>query len=311
MAIRIRQAPIELSTKDAAVAKDFYGENDDVLENSFISLEGAHSSALREIENGTFNFTNRHALLADMVWLFALRTEANRSMLEVTIKSALSETSRQIKAGKAKTYLKRNMETAWEQRLSELPEHQRYLLSLPQMQPHLRAQKKEFLQGAGEIFGSLVNHLLHDPGMPKLFKDSQNEGLSGHIAAGAKCPASKVPLSWTVVKSENLEFLLGDTCVFGLDQKGRPTPLVGGEKLTQVYFPISPYTALVGFYGEVLPALSVEMIRQYSIAFSTRYVFSRQSTAEMTTMAGKLIGSQATIIKAGDEKTIVSEMWRR
>lgn len=302
--------PLELSTKDTGVAKDFYGENDDKLENAFVEFEGAHSSALREIDAGDFDFSKRSPLVADIVWLLALRTEANRLMLTSFVKTAMAEVSKQLPSRRATEFTAQIMEAAYENKLKERPAL-KALLSLPGMDRHVRDMKYEALSQFRKHFGIFAASFAQDPEIHKTFIASQNEGLSQHLTGGAKCPSAKAPPCWSLVSSEDNLFVLADACVFGIDCFGKTTPVVGGEKLNEIYFPISPRLALVGTFDGLSPRLGPEAIRRHSIAFSSRYVFSHQRCEHLGSEVRNSIGKDAGFLEEEQIEELVSNLWQR
>jgi hypothetical protein len=300
--------PFELSTKDAGVAKDFYGEDDDELENKLMEVEGAYASALREIDAGTFAFDKRSAFLADMVWLFALRTEANRIMLTAFVQSAMQEVANQLPSEAAKEFLARNLNAMLEERLKAAP-HLSSIFADPQFNRQIDHWKNEVLDELQGHLGGLAEYVMNDPEAKKAFIVSQNEGLSGRLAADTKCPISRAPLNWHTVVSQNDELVLGDACVFAVNGKGQAAPFVGGEDLQLVCFPISPRMAIVGLFDRDAQELEPQTIRRHSIAFSSRYFFSNRNDEALARDCNLIMGTEASFLKNGDERAIITNLW--
>ncbi|MBY2932699.1 DUF4238 domain-containing protein [Rhizobium leguminosarum] len=303
------EAPREISTKDAAVAKDFYGEDDDELENSFVALEGAHSSALREIDAGSFAFESRSVFLADMVWLLAMRTQANRGMMHGSVQAAMRETARQLPSPRARRFMKRSMDQKWGEHFAQLPEHQRFFLGLPEAQEMLRVAKKQFFEETSKAFGNFVDGFLADPEIPGFMRDSHNKGLSELIGNGAKCPPAKSPASWSFIAGDNSQLVLGDSCVFARNSGGKIVSLIGGEDVAQLYFPISPNGVLVGHFGSPGEILSLAEISAASVAFSTKYLFADRYSESLAGLVERTIGTRAHMLQPGEEKALVSSLW--
>lgn len=309
----------EHSTKDTGVGYDFYGKSDDILENAFNASEKIHTSILEDIVAGKFDFSSRTTVLADLVWLLAMRTEANRTMMAETFDQFFDEISQQSGSDDAKAFMVAQSATGFQEVMDEIsalmPKEQfEALMSDPKWEKQFAELKEQYLDkiNSGEIgkfLGAAAEHLKTEARVQNTVKNSHNNALQKLIEAGARSPSSKVPNAWGTVVSTDGDFVLGDACIFAVNVLGEVCTVIGNDNLKQVYFPVSPHLAVVGYFDESREVLHPDEILSTSISVSSRYVFGSKKTDALEELVDARLGTNSYMLKPEEIAATISSVW--
>ncbi|QQR39202.1 DUF4238 domain-containing protein [Devosia rhizoryzae] len=318
----LNQEPIEVSTKDTGLEKDFHGENDH-LEDMFMQVEGNDAALLRRAHEDGADLLSISGALADLAWVMAFRTKTLREHLTTAVQSGLSEMSRQATSEDAAAYYRRQIETTLQERFGELlnslPEHEREAFKLSPQFKIVRqqaAQMAEALISSG-VMGQFVSEgfsfVSKQAEETTVVRSSHNDGLEKLLLSEKRCPENRKPDKWLVVESAKGEFVLGDSVVFATDREGVPRSLVGASAdTTDIYLPISPSKVLVGLMpGVEQPALKAAQIVDLAVSTSRQSFFANCFSPHLVELHRLRLGRDAHLMDTDLIKAAVAGVWSR
>lgn len=307
-------APIELSTKDTGLGTNFYGDDDNDLENSFMEHEGRHAQLLRDVVASPSDIVEHSDAISDLMWLLAMRTESLRVKLETGVSNALEKVAGQTGSLEARAFYKREADKAFNKALKELPAPQRrFLLSAQgqQKKREARAALESILQTSllSDFMKAGFTYVKNQVDESTVLKDSHNKGLAQLLAKDKICPPGKKPNFWKLITSEDEEFILSDSCIFAVNNQGKAVSFVGSDNIGQVYFPVDSRHTLVGIFNNQSRIISNTNITELAVASAAKYVFSNINSKHLELLVNQSISSQSEILDDETTTQLAEGIW--
>lgn len=271
--VPLQGPPIEISTRDTAVAKGFYGAEETGVEAAFAKMESTFSTALNEIEAG--GSTRSHEdILRQMVWTLAFRTRAFRDQFS-------GKVGRLMSAVLDSEELFRGFQTIAERQLSEIKP--------VELQADMRAAfaKAGLFEKSMAVLRSGIGE------MEDAAERGQIEGLAALLGTN-QVPSAFAPLDWKIYSVDSGSLILGDFCVLCWKDDGRLGPLVVKDWQT-LYIPISPTKVLAASRQGSIPHRTAEELNVASAALSSNYFYCSEATDPLQALAAS-IGSMASLL---------------
>lgn len=306
--------PVEISTRDAAVARDFYGSPGSGVEDAFANAETRFAEVLSRIDSGEPP-QQHHEDLRELAWTLVARTRAFRQQFaqffDGLLERALDSVTQPNHGDRLTQELAARVSVAWEQHMAKLP---------PSEQAEVRRRLE--LVGLGDDARDISSRLLGSPlarqfreeflnaapprAMERASAKGQIEGLQKTLASSS-VPEWFRPHRWTIHRADGT-LILGDGCVFARTGAGRISSLVlAREDWEQVYLPVSPSRILVGSRTDHSALVDAEEINDYSVGLSWTHFFSSTIAAPIRARA-RAIGSIASQLIEAEISALVSQV---
>lgn len=309
--------PQEISTRDAAVATDFYGGRETGIEDAFAEAEGHFARALLSIEGGA-PIREHEDTVKQLIWTLAVRTRALRQQFAALahgLADTLIETSRSSQDMMAQ-YMRSEFLSLMEKEFSTLPPEEQTAASAAISAPEAREEILEAIEGLmrsplPQLFFDQFRDILQDQGMQRVAEGGQVKGL-GRLLGDKKAPDSFSPSYWHLHRVDPHPLILGDSCAFAVRTDGRLGSLLPGNrnvKWETIYLPISPHTALVAARRKPTYLLGPEEINRASAGLSWSHIYSSVLNDAVRTMAAA-IGSIAPILSEEEILDLASNSWK-
>lgn len=275
----------ELSTKDVAVSRDFYGGPASTLEDDLAEHEGAWASALGEVERTGDCRPNIEALRA-FVWTLAIRGRAIRSQLGALpvriVQRALTPERALLLQEQSKARMLERLEgdlsSLWDALPPDIAAAVRAkLASDPDLERQIREQMMQIVPSL-EVADDLIA-ATHGPHVREGFQSTARtglvQGLAGFVSSEpTPVPESFRPAKWRVLDAHDQEIVLGDLCVIALrDDRTAGGVLGRPSEWRQLYLPISRHKVLVMDRSEDQVDLSLDELNQLSFDLAHEHVF--------------------------------------
>ncbi len=316
--VRPNVEPIEVSVRDVAVATYFYGKPQTGVEDQLSEDEMRMTAILDSIEDGA-SPAEHDCDLRHWIHTLAIRTrhvrdafvESASNLLEEMIASVDSDVVRE--AGRA--YAEANLDGILLDVLTGLPTDQRSaILNALQQYPdgwvRLRswamqlASQFDLGKGAREFMLNARPFIKPD----EAAKEGQIKGLSKVLSSSR----SEIPIavdSWHVIRADSDQFVLGDSCVFSVDERGNAFPLLAGpEDSRELYLPVSRQCMVVGLRGSDKPILAIPEITLAAARVSRDALFASRLDQSIVELS-KIIGVCSSYLRTGSIGTLVQEVW--
>lgn len=207
--------PIEISTRDAAVAPRFYGNPESGIEDAFASVETRFGQTLIAIDAGE-SPQGHSEDLRQYVWTLAVRTRALREQFIALTDRFLIEFAESAHSQKARLVLARQLESAVDEQINGM------FSKVPF--PQNNAAKKLFRRLAikqaaaldpARMLTEFVNILRQQDVLGKAGSGGHLRALATLLKSG-NTPDSVNPSHWQVMSAPPGSFVLGDACVFAI-----------------------------------------------------------------------------------------------
>jgi len=308
--------PVEISTKDAAVTSQFYGENND-LENQLASLEARASTVIRRIRGGADpnQFSNE---LWSFVYSLDIRTRAFRKDSSNAFSMALSAFSNSLNSEQATGVLFDQVARQARDRINEiiakLPDGPKKVEVIRYFHGQdLRAALHQ--HGLDKIInqaGSELSKLVYTETFERRIADALHGAMSNLLLSGG-LPKEMLGLrsKWRLVEVHDTTSLIGDcgAIVVGLDNTRGHFMRFGKDHWKEVYLPISGHAVLVATREENEPSLSLAESNQAFATCSSECFWSSKVSSALLELVGS-IGTGVTLASEGDIDAIVDEFWK-
>lgn len=310
---------LEISTRDAAVATDFYGGAETGVEDAFAEAEGEFARALSRIEKGD-SIEDHEGTLRQLIWTLAIRTRALRQqfaklahgLTDKIVETASSPQAQDMLA----EYMRAEFPRIMEKELSKFPPEERAAVNAVFSAPEIREEMLQAMEGLmrstfpKEIFGH-IRDMVRDRGiLQEAAEKGQVEGLI-RLLKDSKVPDSFSPSYWQVYKVAPHLMVLGDVCVVAVRADGTFGSLLQGvQEWETLYLPISPSAVLVAARRAPASLLDVEQINHASAGLSWSHLYSSKMSDWVRSLAST-IGSIAPILSDQDISDLASESWGR
>jgi hypothetical protein len=303
----------EVSTRDVALEKYFYGKEGDV-EGQLAKIESRLGGVLGAIDQSTSTI-GHEKFLNDYAWVQAIRTRSFRDRFRRTTEKVLRTTADEAHTDDAKSSLLR----AADRQIAELLNDQFTPDQLAILQANFGgvspAQfvaayiKTEIDSGRlSSVLGEAFRMLAANKGLADGVAKGHKMGLSRMLAKERLSPES-FQANWDLVKFDGKNLILGDACIFALNDQSAPHPLNDATNWVVLYFPISPTQCLIGSRTRPEHQLNSAEINVASAKTSVEQFFSSR-TGEDVAALKRLIDADATIISETEIAELARSVWR-
>lgn len=302
---------IEVSTKDIAVRKNFYGNNN-ILEDALNVEEGHLAHVLRCLEDSE-NPTTFSKYISRFVWLQSFRTLSFRVRLEDMLQKGLAELSRSTDGQGFRVAFRNKAFQKIHQSISRM--------SLPE---YLELSREIRFIGLVDYINKSVEAVIENGVAAAEMQNILSAMLSSGVIeeAGGKSLNSTlaqalveqdVPAAWRLENWElwkcDSELILGDCCVLAGSCEDDIGPICDASNWDLVIFPAGPRMCLVGYKMIAPRRLSAQEINTASAKSSFFEFYSSDSTEEYNKLAEE-IGSNIEIISAHKIAEICRSAWQ-
>lgn len=312
-----REKAVEVSTKDAAVSRDFYGEPGTPIEDTFAQHEGTWARALITIDASAD--PSPHAeTLREFVWALAMRGRSLRNQFSEFAARMLRAAAEPKHAALVRDVLHRRV-------LEELPTiFERLLGHLPAQVRDSQAESTAVQQVLLQRMLDLVNSMQVSAELTRFAESEQVEhGVVEAARAGqlrglesvvdterVAVPDQFRPDEWRLQRSEEFELVLGDSCVVCMSPDGETgTILRKSATWTQILLPVSRTSVLVGCRSGDRRELTADEINRASSETSTHYVYAG-TRDERTLALRSAIGRCASPMTESELDELVATGWK-
>ncbi|UVK36723.1 DUF4238 domain-containing protein [Mesorhizobium sp. AR10] len=306
------------NTKWVGSSSNFYGKDDDRLEDLLAITEGKNGQIFKEITSKGEILDRHESQLGDLFWILAFRTRALRERLRGGFTAAIDLMAERSTSDKAQAFYKQMADKELEKKIAEMTAglnvfQRLQLKNDPEFLKRVRLAREVIASGA--LTGIMQDGFRN---FSEVFKAStaidegHNKGLEQFLTSGGKCPDSVRPLKWCVVTDAANRFVLGDSGVFSRTENGAICSLIGiSSDWFEVYLPISPSTAVVGMRHNNPPSLSVEGIMAGAISTSYEQFYSNAYSSSLESRARIEIDTNNEFFDQSSLEGIVTGVWDR
>ncbi|MER9846257.1 DUF4238 domain-containing protein [Mesorhizobium sp. M0106] len=317
-----KRAPEPRNIRFVASSPNFYGEDDDILEDAFAKIEGRSGSIFKDILANPTGISRHSKELGDLFWILAFRTRSMRERIRGSVTSAISLMAETASSKLARTRYKEAIDERLEKEISKE-------LSGLNVFDRLRVKNSAEFQSRlrfvrTQIEGALTSGVFDDvmrTGFERTARflenttaldEGHNEGLRGFLDSGGQCPDSIRPAHWHVIPSDERNFVLSDAGTFAVTSSGSICPLIGiSSDWNEVYLPISPSMTVVGARHSDRPKLNVTEIVTGSISTSYEEFYAEVYSQQLGERASKEINTANELIGSTALKGVVAGAWGR
>ena len=292
--MRKNEPPREIRIRDAAVAKFFYGNQDNIEERIWLA-ENGFAVALRSIDNGVPPALLHHQL-RQFVWFQSVRTKAMRQHWHSSVDKMIVRTLSAMASDHTRfrdlclKYARRNLEDLIKSVCKHLSFVQQTMVWNMLRQPGGRKWILDVLeaqlssQDITPMISLFQAALIRMDVVATSLARGQHRAFSKMLNQdGLIVPEHFQPRSWQIVKStEHSRWILSDVCVMAKDLDAAEGPLFKfGNSWSELYLPISPDRALFAAAAEkAMPSLGVELVNRLSARSAFSYVFTSRIDEE-------------------------------
>lgn len=303
-------AALEVSAKDIAVRKNFYGDND-LLENALSIEEGHLANVFRHLEDGK-DIEMFAEDLSRFVWLQSFRMLSFRSRLSGTFRSGLAEMARST-SGRSfqlgfrnKAFQKINeyisqmslddyLELSYNTRFIGLYEFIKLIIESYVLSGSAAAEMQD-------LFSAMLSS--------GIVEDSGEEALNKTLAQALSergVPAAWQLRNWAICKYDS-NIILGDCCILAGSSSENIGPVCDAENWDLVIFPIDPRTCLMGYKSTIHRSFSAPELNLIS-AKSSFFEFYASESREDHRLLEREIGSNVAMISQENLTEISRNAW--
>jgi len=303
----------EISTKDVAVSKYFYGKPASGLEDKFGDVEKQLGATFAAIDRGApvQNFKEK---LSNFAWIQAWRTRSIRSRVVNAFSDVLGGLRDSVDSNEARLSLIARNERLIDEKFQTIPaaqiaEMSRMLGGLQAVE-YMKAQMRDAVHSG--IFSreiqKMIQSILDFGSIDKSSDDIMNESLVQILDKDVSSPAI-FNVDWELFEAGEGALMLSDSCLFSVAADGWVSPVVDAISWQTLVFPISSSKFLVGKKKPGEFSLNVEQINRASACCSVFQFFAPE--------AGKfsdlvpLIGSRIEMLRDGEKKQLLSSVWSK
>lgn len=300
--------PIEISTKDAAVGRFFYGKPETGIEDALTPHEVKTAELFTALDKGADpnQFTED---LQRLVWLLYVRTKSFRRRLLKASNGFVEVLLDELCSGENELKLRKKilprMDAQFLEKARALPyQQQKYLLAnrrLLMAKMPLRSFVEEIVSGfLAEWSGA----------SEEAVESGQIKGMQGLLPEFSENTDFLEVQNWKLVTSNEQNLVLGDSCVFALTN-GEVRSL---EKLhdkvvsSAIFLPISGTQLLVGVRRGDDPSLPVDKVNLASVRQSSEMFFASKMDPDLANMVGQM-GASSDLLARDEMKALVAEIW--
>jgi hypothetical protein len=258
--------------------------------------------------------------LSYFVWLHAVRTAALRATVSNALLRLTFSLEEFLRSAEGEARVKEHMHENLEPMLEKELKRRFPKLSGPQInqliiytrseeireQLRVHLDSRDTMASTQELMGRFFRHL-------KSSKETSRMLSRGHNSATSKLVAKRVAptrlreADWTLERISDGALLIGDCCVFCVDQSGSLCSVMrGGLDWRAMYMPISKSSVVVARIFPDDPLLTREQINFASASCSNRTFYSAVLDEEVLYLKG-VIGTNSAAISDAELSKISSD----
>ena len=307
--------PKELSTRDVAVAKYFYGGSQTGLEGQLGKLETRIAPVILAVIGGDPPSLHSEDL-ARFIYFMCARPRSLRIASADAATEMLTSFVSEKHEPRIREILESKLEPEYEQRVDD------YLKGLPKRQRKAAAKKlrKKKGQTMEQLRQGLYNMDLGE--MLAIFRSSvsaekfraaaekgQLQGLSRLFEEGPPIDSLK-NATWRILRRSTNGFILGDCGAFAVDEEGRPGSLFrfGKDGWREIYLPIGVESVLVAQRKSHPIFLNPEQVNRCSATLSELAFFASENAIAFCELAA-VIGDDALLLDEDETEQMSSDIW--
>ncbi|HEV2851495.1 MAG TPA: DUF4238 domain-containing protein [Thermoanaerobaculia bacterium] len=308
---------VEVSTRDTAVATDFYGGPETGLEDAFAAAETELSQTLARIERGE-PLSGYADELRQLVWALAMRTRAFREHFVKVTEGFVEELQKSIETQAAQRAMVRRVEArlfeSIEKDIEALPEEARGFVAAffsdPAAREFMAKEVKGFMRSPlPQLFFGQMRDMLYAQGvLQEAAEEGHIKGLA-QMLAEKKPPSAFSPAHWRLCRVET-QMVLGDLCIVAVDGEGKYGAILESDVFSwqTLYLPISNSTVLVAGKQELRPLLSPEDVNRISAELSSSHIYCSKPTDSILSLA-PLIGAKSPFVSTQEVSDMIADGW--
>lgn len=316
--LRRGSKPREVSVRDVGVGTYFYGNPETGVEEQFSEQETHTASVLDAIEAGA-DPAIHDADLRHWIHTLAYRTRHIRDAFAEAVDELLNEMTSQSDSDSAQhagwAYVEANLDRILLDALSDLPQDQRdsILAALERTPDGWQRLRSYAMQYASQVdLGRAAKEFLRKArpfmGIERATQRGQVRGLSRILNARTHSTPFAVD-SWHVVRADPSHFILGDCCVFCIDERSNAYPLPAAPKdFQELYLPLSKRCMVVGVQGSSRPRLSIPQINLSAAKVSRDMLFAASLDPSILDLS-KVIGTSSSYFRGDSVHKVVQDLW--
>ncbi|WP_292185439.1 DUF4238 domain-containing protein [Mesorhizobium sp.] len=316
-----KQEPDCTNIKKVASSHQFYGKDDDRLEEAFAVTESKNGAMYAAIISGSKLPVKFEHEMGNLFWLLAFRTRAMRERMRGGIYTAVNLMADTALGADAAGYLARNIAQAVDEKIAEAlsqytPEQMEIIAGDLEAQKKITDIKSYLLANispgqTGLIMQMMLRALAASVHKTDSVDNSHNKSLQSFLDSGGVCPERRRPESWAVVQNPDKNFVLGDAGVFCINRERKISTFVGAsDDWQEAYLPINPSLAVVGMRGIAVPTMTAEEIVTASISTAGRQFYADDFSAALADRALKDINTAGELFGDADVAGIITSVWQ-
>ncbi len=239
-------------------------------------------------------------------------TDTVGAILDEMTHSADCEDARQA----AWAYVEANLDETIIEALAQLPKEQRdYIVSVLQQDPGKWADLRDRARHlASQLdFGKAFKELLPVVGQRAQLDDAAKNGQVRGLSKLLTTSGRENPIvvdSWHVFRTDSTPFVLGDCCIFGVDESSSVHPLLAeSEKRREIYVPVSMQCVAVGLRERATPSLTPSEINLAMARVSRDTLFASSLDASVVALSTE-IGTSSSFLGKESVNVFVRRLWR-
>ncbi len=314
--IRVGQPPCEISTKHAAVKKNFYGD-DNILEETLSEFESSSAEVIKQILSGEKPQSLSQELRM-FVWTQALRTKSIHDSFLAAVRVVIDEYVAGAKkhdiVGKIGERLIADFDRMFATEIAKLSADEQIVLEEMAKVHEFRrlaidaANQKMIKDNVQTVLVRLLTTIgdsgIIEENMKKSLRSSLNSMLSNNTP-----PKGFNPSHWFSYDFDDHSLVLGDICAFGIGLKGELGSIPRfGQDWSYVLLPISHSRLLVGSQTEERPTIDPERVNWASAALSLDTIYSSTNSSNVVALRDT-IGSVEPLIDPQELSALVAKAW--
>ena len=308
--------PVEISTKDAAVGKNFYGDTEQ-LKSAFNVLETSASEALHRINSGE-DLVHFYDVLRKFVWTQSLRTKAIKEQFHSAISAVLVEFSGTAKESKLAERIRdrviRQFDELVTSDIARQPLSERIVLEEMMLVPEVRklaldaALKKMASSDVQAVLTRLITTVGDSGFIGQLVTNGLNNGLL-KLLEDSNPPEGFAPSQWYLINYHEHALILGDACTMSIDNSGNIGSLQKfGKDWQSVFLPVAHDRLLVGTKDTEAHDIDPNLINWASAGLSQEQFFCSHNSKAFKNLQSA-IGSIEPMISADEIQQIAEGAW--
>jgi len=285
--------PVEVSTNDTAVSRDFYGDPDESLEDDFAVWESKFAAELSTAV-AERDLSGLESDLDRFVAILALRTRTVRSGISGGLNALLGDLATKVDHGERISLFDRysdvELDDLIQRTILQLPLAQRLAVALAFEDPEVRARLRHSIREqmrspeARALFSAVLHNLMQSTELATGIRASHNRTLH-QLLADSSATTMLRDATWTLHRAGDTPLVLGDCVVVAVDGNGQTGSLIQlNQTWREVYLPVSSAAVCVASRKVGTPSLDSKQINEAMAAHSSDAFFASKRTNAVETL---------------------------